>query len=98
MQEFINIATKKFEVAFSLHDCRKYLDTVLFGLCRVFTSIELYKQSLDIMERWGYSHYDSLIIAAALQADCETLYSEDLHHHQKIRNLTIVDPFKVLQL
>ena len=46
------------------------------------------------MERWGYSHYDSLIIAAALQADCEILYSEDLHHRQKIRDLTIIDPFR----
>ena len=94
VQEFINVATKKFETAFTLEDCRKYLDTVLAGLCTVFTSIELYKQALDIMERWGYSHYDSLIIAAALQANCETLYSEDLHHHQKIRGLTIVDPFR----
>ena len=94
IQEFINVATKKFETAFTLEDCRKYLDTVLSGLCRVFTSIELYKHSLDIMERWGYSHYDSLIIAAALQADCETLYSEDLHHHQKIRDLIIIDPFR----
>ncbi len=94
VQEFINVAIKKFEVPFSLHDCRKYLDTVLSGLCRVFTSIELYKHTLDIMERWGYSYYDSLIIAAALQADCEILYSEDLHHNQKIRGLTIIDPFR----
>ncbi len=94
VQEFINVATKKFDVVFSLQDCRKYLDTVLSGLCRVFTSIDLYKQALDIMERWGYGHYDSLIIAAALQADCEVLYSEDLHHHQKIQGLTIVNPFQ----
>ena len=94
VQEFINVATRKFEATFTIEDCRKYLDSVLSGLCRVFTSIELYKHSLDIMARWGYSHYDSLIIAAALQADCEMLYSEDLHHHQKIRGLTIVDPFR----
>ena len=93
MQEFINVAAKKFEAAFTIEDCRKYLDTVLSGLCRVFTSIELYQHALDIMERWGYSYYDSLIIAAALQADCEILYSEDLHHNQKIRGLTIIDPF-----
>ncbi|PWW82504.1 VapC toxin family PIN domain ribonuclease [Prosthecochloris marina] len=94
VQEFINVATKKFDVPFSLQDCRKYLDTVLAGLCRVFSSLDLYKQALDIMERWGYSHYDSLIIAAALQADCEVLYSEELHHHQKIQGLTIIDPFR----
>ncbi len=94
IQEFINVAIKKFAVPMSLHDSRKYLDTVLSGLCRVFMSIDLYRSALDIMERWGYSLYDSLIIAAALQADCDILYSEDLHHHQKIHGLTIVDPFR----
>ena len=94
IQEFISVATKKFDVPMSLHDCRKYLDTVLSGLCRVFMSIDLYRSALDVMERWGYSLYDSLIIAAALQADCDILYSEDLHHHQKIHGLTIVDPFR----
>lgn len=94
IQEFITVATKKFDVPMSLHDCRKYLDTVLSGLCRVFMSIDLYRSALDVMERWGYSLYDSLIIAAALQTDCDILYSEDLHHHQKIHGLTIVDPFR----
>ncbi len=94
IQEFITVAIKKFDIPMSLHDSRKYLDTVLSGLCRVFMSIDLYRSALDIMERWGYSLYDSLIIAAALQADCDILYSEDLHHHQKIRGLTIVDPFR----
>ena len=94
VQEFLNVATKKFDVSFSLQDSRQYLNTVLSGLCRVFTSIDLYRLALDIMERWGYGHYDSLIVAAALQADCEVLYSEDLQHHQKIQGLTIVNPFR----
>lgn len=94
VQEFINVATKKFEAAVTIEDRRKYLDSVLSGLCRVFTSIELYQHAFDVMERWGYSHYDSLIIAAALQEDCEILYSEDLHNNQKIRGLTIIDPFR----
>lgn len=94
VQEFVSVATRKFSVPLSLQDCRKYLDTVLSGLCRVFTSIDLYRQALDIMERWGYGHYDSLIIAGALQADCEVLYSEDLHHNHKIHGLTIVNPFQ----
>jgi predicted nucleic acid-binding protein len=35
-----------------------------------------------------------MIIAAALQAGCETLYSEDMHHRQMIdKRLQIVNPF-----
>ena len=41
----------------------------------------------------GYTLYDSLIISAALKIDCDTLYSEALQNGQKIRNLTIIDPF-----
>jgi len=93
VQEFINVATRKFEVPFSVSDCRKYLDSVLAGLCRVNTSVGLCQSALDLMERWGYSYYDSLMIAAAIQADCDILYSEDLHNGHKIMGLTIVNPF-----
>ena len=51
--------------------------------------------TLDIAERYGFSHYDSLIIAAALEAGCVKLYSEDWQHGQVInQRLTIINPFK----
>ena len=51
-------------------------------------------RALNIVERYGFSYYDSLIIAAALQADCRTLYSEDMQHGQAIDNqLIIINPF-----
>lgn len=50
--------------------------------------------ALDVAERYGFSHYDSLIIAAALEAGCTTLYSEDLQHGQLIdQRLTVKNPF-----
>jgi len=50
--------------------------------------------ALDIAERYSFSHYDSLIIAAALQADCTTLYSEDMQHGQVIEGrISIINPF-----
>ena len=51
--------------------------------------------ALDMAERYRFSHYDSLIIAAALQANCKTLYSEDMPHGQIIDGrMTIINPFK----
>jgi predicted nucleic acid-binding protein len=51
-------------------------------------------KALNIFERYEFSYYDSLIIAAALQADCTALYSEDMHHGQSIDNqLIIINPF-----
>ncbi len=50
--------------------------------------------ALDIAERYSFSHYDSLIIAAAIQADCTILYSEDMQHGQIIEGrMSIINPF-----
>ena len=64
--------------------------------CSSLQSITLttINRALDIVERYGFSHYDSLVIASALQADCTTLYSEDMQHGQNIDNrLIIINPF-----
>jgi predicted nucleic acid-binding protein len=48
-----------------------------------------------VADKYQYSFYDSLIIAAALSSNCKTLYSEDMQDGQVIENsLTIVNPFK----
>lgn len=94
VQEFLNAATRKFTEPFTAADARIYLDHVLWPLCRVFPTIELYRSALDISNRWGYAFYDSLILAGALEAGCDVLYSEDLQHRQVIAGLTIIDPFR----
>jgi predicted nucleic acid-binding protein len=48
---------------------------------------------MHIAERYGYSIFDSLIIAAALSAGAKTLYSEDMRDGQAIDGLTIRNPF-----
>jgi predicted nucleic acid-binding protein len=53
----------------------------------------LYEQALNIQGRYGYGFYDSLIIAAALEAACSRLISEDFQDGQRIEGLRIVNPF-----
>ncbi|MBN1850131.1 MAG: PIN domain-containing protein [Deltaproteobacteria bacterium] len=93
IQEFMNVSSQRFDPPLAIPDSLQYLDAVLTPLCEVFASIDLYKKSLEIFERWKFSFYDSLIIAAALQIDCSILYSEDLQHDQKIQSLAIKNPF-----
>ena len=53
-----------------------------------------HEAALDIAERYGYSFYDSMILAAALDAGCRRIYTEDLHAGQHIKDkLMIVNPF-----
>jgi hypothetical protein len=40
------------------------------------------------------TNWDSLIVAAALLADCDTLYSEDMQHGRLFENsLKVINPF-----
>ncbi len=47
-----------------------------------------------LLDRYRFSYFDSLILASALTANCQILYSEDLQHGQVIDGrLTIINPF-----
>lgn len=94
VQEFLNVATKKFPAPMPPAAARRYLASVLMPLCRVFANGGLYERALGVQERWQYAWYDALIIASALEAGCAVLYSEDLQDGQVIENLTIRNPFQ----
>jgi predicted nucleic acid-binding protein len=55
--------------------------------------LETHERALDLVERYRFSVYDGLIVAAALRAGCTTLHTEDLQHAQRIGSLTIANPF-----
>lgn len=93
VQEFSSLARRKFAVPLQWNDLRDYLQRVLAPLCEVHSSMELYRLCLDLAQRTGYSYYDSLILAAATSAGCDTLYSEDLQNGRVLGGLTIVNPF-----
>jgi predicted nucleic acid-binding protein len=57
-------------------------------------SVDLFFDALELSNRYHFSYWDSAIIAAALAANCDTLFTEDLHHGQIIDGLKIVNPFK----
>ncbi|HEY2621550.1 MAG TPA: PIN domain-containing protein [Acetobacteraceae bacterium] len=57
-------------------------------------TVAIHEAALAIAERSGYRIYDALIIAAALEAGCVTLFSEHLQDGQVIEGrLTIRNPF-----
>ena len=93
VQEFLNVALRKFNRPLSSSDAQKYITATLEPLCEIYSSIPLYHKAIEIKERWQFSFYDSLIISAALTANCTVLYSEDMQHEQKIEDLVIINPF-----
>lgn len=49
-------------------------------------------RAVAVKDRYGFSYYDSLIVATALENQCIFLYSEDMHHGQVVDTLTIINP------
>ena len=97
VQEFVNLALRKFAQPMSIAECREYLQKVMIPICRYYPSLSSYDRALHIVEETGYHIYDALILAAALESGCRTLYSEDLQHGRQLRGLTIVNPFIVVE-
>ncbi|PVM86915.1 PIN domain-containing protein [Caulobacter radicis] len=49
--------------------------------------------ALEIKERYGFSYWDSAVIAAACAAGCTELFTEDLSHGQVVEGVRIINPF-----
>jgi predicted nucleic acid-binding protein len=92
LNEFTAVATSKLRMP--LADIREILETVR-NICRTEPlTVEAHDRAGEVMTRYRFSFYDSLIVASALRADCKLLYSEDLQHGQVIeKQLTVVNPF-----
>lgn len=94
VQEFANVACKKFAKAMSPSDCQAFIDAAMQPLNKVASSTALVYTALELQLELRYSFYDCLMIAAALEAGADTLHTEDLQHWQLIRSvLRISNPF-----
>ena len=91
LNEFAAIASRKLAMEFG--EIREVLATVR-AVCTIKpVDIETHELGLDLPQRYRFSIYDALIVAAALRAGCKVLYAEDLRHNQKIEGMTIRNPF-----
>ncbi len=86
--------TSKRQPAATLEQARRFLDSVLLPLWRVMPNAVLYRRALDVKLRFAFSFYGAQIVAAALEAGCARLLTEDLQGGQRIEGLVVVNPFK----
>jgi predicted nucleic acid-binding protein len=50
--------------------------------------------AISLQHRFRLSFWDAMIVQAALESGCETLFSEDLTANQRFGELRVVNPFK----
>jgi predicted nucleic acid-binding protein len=93
VQEFFNVAFRRFAQPMSVAEAEQYLITVFRPLLAIQSSPALYVESLRIAGKHRLAWYDSIIIASALEGDCDTLYSEDFQQGREIESLRIENPF-----
>jgi predicted nucleic acid-binding protein len=93
LNEFASVASRKLGMSWA--EIREVLETVR-SICRIEpVSVETHDRGLAVAERYGFSVYDSMILASALLADCTTLFTEDLQDGQRIDGrLTVRNPFR----
>ena len=92
LNEIANISRRK--MGLSWDETRNFL-LMIRGLLKVEPiTIEIHDVGISLAERYQLSVYDSMIVSAALSAECDTLLSEDLQDGLLINGrLRVLNPF-----
>lgn len=93
VQEFFNLALRRFARPMDDMEAHQYFEATLHPLLVVHSSPALYSGAISLRSRHQLSWYDSLIVTAAQQAQCEVLLTEDLQHGQTFAGLRVENPY-----
>lgn len=92
LNELANVLRKKQGI--SWHDIELVFDDIDNALDPAYPlTAKISRAALALARDDGFAFYDALIVAAAIEAGCDTLYSEDMQHGRSVGGLTIVNPF-----
>lgn len=93
VNETVYVLLKKFK--FQLIEVDPIIDFIRRNFVISDLNIQILDKTIKISGQYGFSFWDSMMIAAALNNHCSVLYSEDLHHNQIIEGrLQIINPFE----
>jgi predicted nucleic acid-binding protein len=93
LNEAANVARRK--MGLSWPETEAFVLTMRGLLLVRPVTIETHESGLELAERYGLSIYDAMIAASALEADCDTLWSEDMQDGMLIDGrLRLVNPFR----
>jgi predicted nucleic acid-binding protein len=92
LNEVTNVMRRKMKISW---DDINEAQALIRSFCRIEPlTLEVHDRGKQIAERHQFSVYDSMIVAAALTARCEILYSEDMQHKWSVElTLEIINPF-----
>ena len=93
LNEAASVARRKMNLSWA--ETRAFLSLIRSLLSVRDITVETHDLGLTLAERYGLSIYDAMILAAALEAECDTLWSEDMQNGLQVEGrLRIVNPFR----
>ena len=94
LNELTNVARRK--MALSWPETRAFVSAVRALLTVEPLTEQVHDRGVAIAQRFGFSIYDAMVVASALQAGCDVLWSEDMQHGLVIEDrLRVSNPFRV---
>lgn len=97
IQEFCNVVLKP-DISLSQSVILETLRRVFYPMLRHTPSFDFYERVLELLEGEQLGFYDALIVQAAIDLGCKTLYSEDLQAGRSYQGVTVEDPFLSITL
>jgi predicted nucleic acid-binding protein len=92
LNEFTNVARRKRQREWP--DIESAISVIRFQFPDIVPlTAGTHAAALGLARNHGLAFYDALIVAAAIEAGCDILYSEDMQHGRAIGGLTIRNPF-----
>jgi predicted nucleic acid-binding protein len=93
LNEFASVAARKLKM--SIAEIREFLAAIRAVCSVVPINDETHDTGMEVVERYGFAIYDSMIIASALSAGCREVVSEDMQDGKIIEErLQIRNPFR----
>jgi predicted nucleic acid-binding protein len=92
LNEFVNVSRRKLGRDWDDIEAALSVIRTLLGPVRPLT-VTIHEAAVALARRLGYGLYDALILSSALEAGCDTLWTEDLRDGQVVEGVTIRNPF-----
>jgi predicted nucleic acid-binding protein len=93
LNEFTNVTRRKLRWQWMQIEASLAVIEELFGPVAPLTKA-IHTRAVQLAREHELSVYDALIVAAAQDAGCALLFSEDLQHGQKFGRLIVENPFR----
>jgi len=93
LREYYHAVTRKAHVGLSRDNARKDVRDLATWLLPETRTDQL-DDAFALQDRFGFSFYDSLVVASALRAGAKALLTEDMHDGLKVGDLILINPFR----